>query len=79
MWKMTTAEGAVNFAFVRRIYTQEAQWIYNKKDYNCAVTVEFSDNEKRSIEFFDSENDATAYVAELIEQLNKSTGVYKCQ
>jgi len=79
MWKMTTAEGAVNFACVRRIYTQQAQWFYCGKDYNCAVTVEFSDNEKRSIEFFDSENAAAAYVADLIEQLNKSAGVDKCQ
>lgn len=78
MWIMTTAEGAVNFDFVRKIYIQKANWIFNNKTYSCAVTVEFSDNEKRSIDFFYTENDAKVFVSELIDELNKSKGVAKC-
>ena len=70
MWVKTTAEGTVNFAFVRRIYIQKAQWFFNGKDYNYAVTVEFSDNEKRAITFFDSEEDANTYVENLISEVN---------
>lgn len=70
MWKITKG-GAINFNFVRRIYIQKAMWNYKGKDYNCAIVIEFSDNEKRQIEFFNDADHAQILLDNLIAELNK--------
>lgn len=71
MWKITK-DGAINFDFVRRIFIQKAMWNYKGKDYNCAIVIEFSDNEKRQIEFFNDADRAQNFFDNFIAELNKA-------